>query len=448
MRLLNQKPLAEFIASTVKLLREPAGPTYRTREAILNDREEFTKCFHRGLYAIHACAIDGIMTVEAKLKRLTMPKESQLAEKRVRQIFRTLNDSIVWTLLPKDPDFWVARLSRGKPRGNLADQNPASVLTFLNQVSASGKKIGIWNDATRCVDLGDVTIFDRAEGIQFLELKQGKVNEAIFETVKTGTVAAIDKFYESFGKKGIEQLDRTVNQEIQAQKHELLLKNEILTDPFTGLDRVAITPSIPASSYDDELRDSLVRVRSSDAVTLTIDECLHLLIINAERCNRSKGQPLVKEYFSRMVAKPQDDEADPCRAVMDFLYGFSLPTSMPVFLRLFHAEDISRLCMGDVQIYYCFDFNTWGKKLKTVQFKWTSQKEGRQERSKPFENRLLLIDDRIPYIVNTNGEPIYFGGQFFLKLLFQGLRPDYLAAVYDESPANLDTEKPDKKQHS
>ncbi len=242
MRLLNQQPLADLITDTVRHLREPAGPAYRTREAIINNREDFIKRFHQALFTTHACAIDGIMTMESKLETQKGSKGSEIAVKRVIQIFHTLNDALVWTLLARDADYWVTRLSRGKPRGRLVDQNPASIIPFLGQVFSSGDKVAIWNDATRCVDLGDVTIFDPKKGLEFAEIKQGKVNEAILETVKAGTVEAIDDFCETFGKRGTAQLQRTVKQQIDAEKHGRLLQAENLIDPFTGLKRVTSTP--------------------------------------------------------------------------------------------------------------------------------------------------------------------------------------------------------------
>lgn len=440
MRLLNPGPLRELIINTVELLREPAGKHYDSMEAILGDRDQFLRLFHRGLFTIHVCTIDAIMKTEFDLKSLARDKAylgSRLALEHTRQIFRSINDSLVWILLGEDASFKVARLSRSKTRGNLADQNPESTLTFVAKVSSSGNAIGIWNDATRCVDLGDVTVFDYSQGIEFLELKEGKVNDAIFATIQAGTVAAIDSFYNTFGEKGFEQLERTIKQGIEARKHETLLSSDNLIDPFLGLSRVALTPTFPPATYDDELKESLSRVRTSDIATLTIDECLHLILVNAERLDRTIGQSIIDEYFSRTMPEPRDDEANPRRAILDFTRGFSLPTAMPVFLRGFAPEDICRLCMGDVQIYCCFDFNSWGKKLKTWQFKWTSRKKGQQERSKPFEQRLLVIDGRIPMIVHPTGQFWQLGGQFFLKLLFEGLRPDYLAKLYDETPPDL-----------
>jgi hypothetical protein len=434
-RLLNQEPLRDLIIKTADLLREPAGDDFHSMEAISKNRKQFIKRFHQGLYVIHTCAIHGIMTMEADIKAHKSGKDgSKLALQYIRQIFRSINDSLVWILLGKDAAFKVERLSRGKTRGNLIDQNPASVINFLDHVSSSGERIGIWNDATRCLDLSDVTVFDPCEGVSFLELKEGKVNDAIFETIRAGTIPAIDSFYCEFGEKGFKQLERTVKQQIAAQNHELLLKNDNLIDPFRGVYRATLTPTTAAQGYDDELKESLARVRTLDSTMLTIDDCLHLVIVNAQRLDRTKGKSIVDEYFLRLVPLPRDDQVDPRRTVLDFTYGFSLPTAMPVFLRHFDAEDIARLCIGDVQIYYCFDFSAWGKKLKNWQFNWTSQKEGHRERTKPFEQRLLIIDNRIPQIVRPGGQFNRFGGQFFLKLLFEGLRPNDLAAAYDEMP--------------
>ena len=104
MRLLNQEPLRGHIIKTVDLLREPAGDKFRLMETILQNREEFTKRFHQALFVIHACAIEGIMTMEAKINALKKDKDgSKLALRHIRQIFRTINDSLVWVLLGKGP---------------------------------------------------------------------------------------------------------------------------------------------------------------------------------------------------------------------------------------------------------------------------------------------------------------------------------------------------------
>lgn len=72
-------------------------------------------------------------------------------------------------------------------RGNLSESNPGFSRAALAEINARPLAIAIWNDATSCVDVGDLTVIEN--GLRpiprIIELKQGTVNDPIDELLLT-----------------------------------------------------------------------------------------------------------------------------------------------------------------------------------------------------------------------------------------------------------------------
>ncbi len=433
--------LEGLIRSAVDALREPAGKKYRSMEDIRRDRDQFVKDFHTGLFLLHVMTVRAIIDAEDKMrshKSLTR-REAMASQKgwaRVRQLFRCINDAIVWSALPHEPSLFIRRTCLKQPRGNLKDQNHESVIKAMQHFFAGGEVLPIWNDATRCLDISDITLFS-PRGISFVELKEGKVNEQILDimgkTNRAEILTELDKFFGEYGQKGVQQIDRIIRQEDRTRKLIDLSKNDDVIDPFLDVKRSAVTPHQPLKRYDAELSLLFEELRSRDFVEYSIDGCLHVLALNRQRgISIEKGREIIRQHLQDKIYRPISEEIDCRDVILSLESSFDYPTAMPIMLRPWPSEDIARISLGYTEVYFGFDVNVWARHLHSSRLLWSSQREGRKELSKSANERLFLVRDRIPEIVGPKGARILLGTQFLQIMLCEGIRPESLAAYYDQ----------------
>ncbi len=440
---LNDKDgmLRESFAGAVNILRSPAGAKYKTLEDIQKNKDQFGRDFHNGLFRFHLEMINQIMLVEEKLKALpdqSLPENrtSKRGFEHLRQIFRTLNDCIVWTAF-SEPSFLINRLCRRRERGHLKDQNPTSILRAITKLSETGETLAIWNDATRSIDLFDVTAISlESRQINFYEVKEGVVNEEIIQVVNSKDVKKIQEslgdLYARRGISGIKQFGRFVRQQLEGKKLHTLVSNEDAEDPFLKKQRTAISPHKPLESYDQALDGLLTQVRRKEFARIVIDDCLHILAINQERLSNTHSiDMLIEEELKKKIRTPGTNEPDCRKVLLWFQESIYSPIAMPVMLRPFDAYDIADICIGNVVLFFMFDMNAWGRLFKESRLSWSSKKEGRRELSKPFLERRMVIDSRVPTITSGTGKYVRLGDRILPLIMCEGIRPLSMAQEYD-----------------
>jgi hypothetical protein len=436
----KEETLRESFAAAVTHLHSPAGP-YKSLEDIRRNQNEFGRDFHKGLFKFHVQMIMQILLVEEKLKGLT---PAQLPDQRItkrglehlRQIFRTFNDCIPWISFP-EPSFTINRLCRHRPRRYLRDQNPNSVLKVIAELSKTGETLAIWNDATRCIDLHDVTAISlESRKVIFYEVKEGVVNEEIIRIAdgrnEKEIQKSLDELFARRGASGIQQFERFVKQQVEGDKLHALATNDDIEDPFLKKKRSAITPHKPFDCYDSELGELLMEVREREFVSITVDGCLHILAVNQARLRHNVPiDSLIESHLKSRLTTPGPDEPD-CRAIMlPFQQTFYSPISMPVMIRPFEPKDVADLCIGNVALFFMFDMNAWGKLFQQCRLAWSSKKDGRRERSRPFLERQMVIDNRVPIITSPYGKSVRLGDRILPIMICEGIRPLSMAEHYD-----------------
>lgn len=436
--------LRTAFSCAVSHLRVPAGQQYQTEEDIQRDELEFGRAFHKGLFQFHLQNIQNILLVEEQLKsRPNNPTAEQQTSQRgwqhLRQIFRTFNDCIAWTVFD-EPSFLINRLCRHRPRGYLRDQNPDSALKIITDFSKTGDTLAIWNDATRSIDLQDVTAISlKPRQISFIEIKEGPVNGEILEVLEGCTEAEVLRCVEDFvsrrGTAGRQQLERVIKQGMHAENLHALASNDAVEDPFTGNKRVTTTPHKPLAYYDQmELAGLLEEVREKEFSATTVDNCLHVLAVNQRRrMSDTSIDSLIETELKGRMNTPRQAEPD-CRGIMVPLQEtFYSPISMPVMIRPLEPLDIADICIGNLALFFMFDMNAWANLFHECRLSWSSVKEGRREQSKPFFERKMIVDDRIPILTSpSDGFSIHLGDMIIPRLVCEGIRPSSMANYYED----------------
>lgn len=434
--------LKRAIASAVDLLRSPAGSRFKSLEDIRKDPEEFGRAFHKGLFRFHLITIDQIIYIEEALQKLppaTTPSDRSTRRgfQHLRQIFRTFNDCIAWIIFAPEASFIINRLCRRRERGYLLDQNPEAVLNFINNISKTGETLAIWNDATRCIDLHDVTAISlNPRRIRFIELKEGEVNEEVAKIAQSASVedikAGLEELYTKRGTSGVKQFERFMKQQIEGQKIYYLASNDDVEDPFLKKRRVASTPHKPFESYDKQFADFIRELRDREHVHTVIDGCMHVLGVNQERLSKDiKIDDLIHDELKARIPNPANGEPDCSKAHLSFQDTLYSPFSMPMMLRPLPPADIADICLGNKVLFFMFDMNAWGRLLSSCRLTWSKQKQGRREKSKPFQERRMIIDERVPTITSPDGARVQLGDRMIPVIMCEGISPRSLAEHYD-----------------
>jgi hypothetical protein len=197
------------ICVAIKAFRKPAGddPRFQSMEGCLANREEFITITHNVYKAIHYDSINHIHVADGFLsacKKTKCPSVKTKIAHEYRNLWRRLNDAIVWQMLGQQRHL-IKRLTLYRDHGYLVQQNPDSIRRALETINAEPLSLGLWTDATSCVDVGDILQVDRKTGkISILEVKEGSVNDEIFKLPPCPH--AIHLFVEKHGQKGLKQL--------------------------------------------------------------------------------------------------------------------------------------------------------------------------------------------------------------------------------------------------
>jgi hypothetical protein len=127
-------------------------------ELIAQNYDTFQAICHAVWKEIHIHSIDAIVTMESLLfpeRRKLMPPAMLFYFERCIQIWRRLNDALIWVLLGSQ-DHVIRTVCHRKERPQLASANPGPMRKLLENLNADPKSIAIWTDATTCVDVGDI----------------------------------------------------------------------------------------------------------------------------------------------------------------------------------------------------------------------------------------------------------------------------------------------------
>ncbi|HTU45750.1 MAG TPA: hypothetical protein VMF91_11845 [Bryobacteraceae bacterium] len=442
-------PLQDELPSLIEMLRTPAGGDSRfaTRELIAANHDAFCEQCHVVWKELHRRSIDEIMNMESLLSpehRKAMPPAMIFYFNRCVQIWRRLNDALIWVLLDFQ-DHIIRTVCHRKDRPQLASANPDGIRRLLMQLNTDPLTIAIWSDATTCVDLGDV--FCKAPPGKpngFLEVKEGTINDKIFELLKAKgspehIAAKIDSFVDENGPKAFKQLERVIRQRRLYNQVMDIVENERGFDPRREAEVIIGESHAPLESYDFELQ-AATDAAAEKPVLRCIDECLWVYVdANQEKSPQKKieefragiqaAAPEALPWIHQQFEGKLPFEAIPLEANID------IPESMPLFLRPLNPKTIRDVLLGRL-MHSVFLFLDW-KELTAIirkqgaELVWSSFKEGRRQIAKPLAHRFLTIGGRVPRIRLENGN--YTDGFSKLyRIYYDGISPSSIAAQYIE----------------
>ena len=447
----------ERLRWAIESLRLPAGgdPRFASPDAISGNRDDFVIEVHTTWKRIQVEAITNIMGIETRLARADVLPIKKGVEPWLRyscRLWRRVMDAVVWAMVGKP--HMIRRLCANRPRPTLHESNPQAVGAILDQINDEPKSIAIWTDATTCVDVADIIARRNSSELEFIELKQGKVNKVILDLHGTltalrnagdndGAAKTIDEFFMTYGRSGFKQLMRVTQQLTRDYKLMDVVNNEIGTDPDVGMNVETVETDFGAETYDFELTACLREADEKGSAFRCIDGCLWIFV--APEASMSRRDTV--EEFSRRVfeVSPETktwlferlgkDVLHPVGTVDQWSF---VPSAIPIFLRPLEIEDVVDIVfpagrlIGRVWLF--FDWMRFEKVIRDAgcELRWMKPRQ--------VDGRFVepIIGKRTPRVVRSDVPGPMLGVSPMTKIMAEGIRPSSVAAQYFEILAHLD----------
>ena len=336
-------------------------------------------------------------------------------------ILKHLADTILWQLLQGNTHLSRRFYQNVQGTKTLEETNYQSVLIVANEINKEMSNFVLLTDITSYAQIGDlIGIVDGKYNI--IEVKEGKTNATLLEDLEkvienNNSENALQKYDKKPKEK--KQLQRMIKQH-EVTKDELnIIKNDIGHDPVTNKTIKIFTPTSDTIYYNKELNqlEEQLKTRNFWAYTV-IDNCLHIGLYKGEK--RFLGK-----YILKQIAKTQDIKYPiiiDARSAMQSL-------DCPLFFLPFSKELIMDIVMGRVIMLLMLDINNFMKLYERFGCKstWVSRKETMKIKESLQNNTLFVCDNKSISITNIHRITMILDSGTFCKILFDHIRPMYIA---------------------
>jgi hypothetical protein len=305
-------------------------------------------------------------------------------------------------------------------------------------LNAEPMHIAIWNDATSCVDIGDVTLMKVGASereLLFIELKEGRVNQAILDVFSAGSSMhgrKLAEFEAAFGEKGMAQLKRVVRQKEVNQQALTLLNDERGVDPVSGEDVRVLEVDVEMEHYDNAMNQMLLRALETKVETLeVIDGCLWIYANADPGSNRStvrrqfqdrleRHSPTFRESLARRRPRGDHDR------IVSLNESFEVPMAKPIFLRRFNPQVVGAISFGALmfRVFLYVDWAAFASLVKQEggELTWSSEKATRRYKAERRNRQPAFVGERVPQIrVGSTTSAVTEPN--LVEMLFDGVTP-------------------------
>ena len=212
------------------------SPKFSTKKKIKKNYPSYIKECHSSFKKAEDILIKEILRFEDEIE-LLKKKKLDNSNKRKKKLLEGLKlllelyfNTFVWIALHLDR-LNVKRIFKGPKLGSLRHQNVDSVLRYVTDINKNPNEFAIPLDFCSFSPISDIlkiTYNEDEDSMQLYctELKSGKVNEEMLETISSGKDNLYYKFFDKYGEKGIKQMKRFFRQQMAQSRHWDLIDAE------------------------------------------------------------------------------------------------------------------------------------------------------------------------------------------------------------------------------
>jgi hypothetical protein len=270
-------------------------PKYSTMEKIQEDYPGFLREYFKSHKAALKILIDGILYLEKLLAQINItnaPNSDKTGTTKLRywkQLLELSYNTFVWLNVGMERSN-IKRVFKGPKYGDLAHQNIESVLIYVTEINKDSNEIVIPLDFCSFSPICDLLKISYSESDNvlyrdFIEAKSGKVNYEMIETINAGTINAYFRFLDTYGKKGIKQMERFFRQNMVFKKSLKLIdaKPGDYENPLNPEKQLIIlTNKAQVQHFSNKVVQLLEKADQKEFAVDQIDNCLIIGAINTE----------------------------------------------------------------------------------------------------------------------------------------------------------------------
>ena len=235
-----------------------------------------------------------MIELESEIDRLSEDGESTASRNHRYwlRMFQSSFESFLWLRFVRAD---IIEIYKGPNHVRLHPQNVASALKATNQENQDPYVFAIPLDFTRFSCVGDLLVLRRHPGrnqADFIELKEGPVNEAMFEAIESKSFERIFELLDKYGEKGVKQVERFVRQvEVTSERSKLVGAPTGRYKRGTGA-RIVVAPTEVSEYFTAEINELCDKARHDEYAATTFDDCLMVAAVNTT--SRAKAHCLVR----------------------------------------------------------------------------------------------------------------------------------------------------------
>ena len=395
--------------------------------------EKFIAQVHKGFYFAQERVIDLLKRVineqkkakcdiaESRRNRDKTTESTLLAKRDTAHyqecILRRVVDTIVWILCGFELST-IRRLYMEQEPIDITDSNLNSELSFLEGYKQSHPTgFALISDLSMIVQIGDIITKDISEGTGIIELKEGRVNERVFEILHEYGENHCDHYLASIlseeGKKVSEQFFRSVK-----QMHKDMLAVNIINeghgeDPQSGKQVTVVESTLELATFDPVFLDVIKRAAIKGIASQTIQGCLTIVAYNTTHPTVSTIQS--NHTHLEMPSKGnKKNEEDPTIRSMDLRQTLIDPTTRPLFLCPLPENYIVDITMERTIVKFYLHVPPWLQMFEEQGF--TVRLLGKKETVKMKQQANHGIQ-----ILEVNGQAVEIQKGAYKTLLGEGL---------------------------
>lgn len=402
---------------------------YKDCNKIIKDKEkykEFVQKVHKGFYLAQKDCILLLSQVlkekkkyKAELKNARQEhnkiKSSQINDelryiKYQEMCIRKIMDSIAWQIFNYDLTT-MRRLFYGQELIDITDSNLDSEIRFVERFMDNKKESFVLiNDLTSFIQVGDVITFSHEEGVGLVELKEGTVNDKVFELIDE--FATTDCLYKSYQK-----LENETDK----------FKEQFWRDVKQIKRNTQVMSTINNGEGIDLLSNKEIKICKDEIVLDTYSEIVEQLLDECDKKGHSisvvEGCMLIGVYKTGKVSSNMFDiwakSLDINMPIVDFRQSMFDPLAYPIFLQPFSDKHIMDIVMGRKIVKLTIDIEKWLEIFKedNLSYRWLSKKEtARANNEAKGKIGIFNLDGRAVEICDERGITQQIGEGIFSRM--------------------------------
>lgn len=281
-------------------------------------------------------------------------------------------DAFVWMNVGMDRSSFK-KVFKGKKHGDLAHQNIESVLGYVSGVNKNQDEIAIPLDFCSITPICDVLRVsfsedNKARQLTFIEMKSGRVNNEMLDTIHSGTIEGYLKFFDAHGEGGIKQMEHYFRQAERLEKGYKLVGAEpgVYENPDQPKQNLLILSSeVGLERFSDKVSQLLEKASKREYAVGEVDGCLIMGAVNTfDEKTLMLGEYDIRLYIYHSFIDPAALDGAPLPEnlpqilaaikLIDWLEGLGSVVLNPILLRNLPDARLMDLLLGRIRLKLFF----------------------------------------------------------------------------------------------